>query len=226
MNSEPFDIYKALSHEVFYQTEGVFYEPLFVFEEKISSLFRYYLLTHSVSRQFVVESETSLLIERARDKSPELIDLHFSITQADADYFDNFVFASILTQLFSAYEAYLLELIQILRQKISNQTPFSTENIPTINRYLKWMRDHGGCNLSLSKEANSLFDILREIRNRFVHGKVGDFPEQMRCRIDSLKESAHSKGMTENQFFILSGFRVVGESAKNVELAFLAVMDN
>jgi hypothetical protein len=221
MTSELFSITDALTDEVFYQTEGTFFEPLFVFESKVSSLFRFYQLSQVVSVKFLAESHTSLAIETARKTQAEFIALHFDVTHSDSEYFERFVFSSTLTQLFSAYEAFLLGLISLLREKTGNDVPISKENVPLVNRYLKWMRDHGGFEVSISKETNTIFDVVRHVRNSFVHGNVTAFPEQMRDRVDSLRNLAISQGLSENQYFVLLGFRAIGESAKQVELAFL-----
>ena len=225
MTSKPFNISDALTDEVFYQTEGTFYEPLFVFESKVSSLFRFYQLNQAVSRKFLAESHTSLAIETAKKTNAELIDLHVEITGSDSEYFEKFVFSSTLTQLFSAYEAFLLGLIELLRDKTGSDVPISKENVPLVNRYLKWMREHGSCNVSIPKETNIIFDIVRHVRNSFVHGEVVSFPEQMKGKVQSLKDSATSQGLSDSQYFLLLGFKAVGDSAKQVELAFLRVMD-
>lgn len=224
MASKQFNISDILTDEVFYQTEGIFFEPLFVLESKVSSLFRFYQLNQAISREFLAESHASLAIERAKKTQAELIDLHFDVTHSDSEYFEKFVFSSTLTQLFSAYEAFLLELIELLRERNGSDAPISKENIPLVNRYLKWMHDHGKCEISISKETNTIFDVVRHVRNSFVHGDVVSFPEQMRGRVKSLKDSALSQGLSENQHFVLLGFRAVGESAKQVEIAFLEAM--
>lgn len=224
MTSKPFSIFDAVTDEVFYQTEGTFYEPLFVFESKVSSLFRFYQLNQAVSREFLAESQASLAIEKAKDNDCGLIIWHHDITLSDAEYFEKFVFSSTLTQLFSTYESFLLGLIELLRDKTGSDAPISKENIPLVNRYLKWMHDQGKCEISISKEMNTIFDVVRHVRNSFVHGDVASFPEQMRGRVKSIKDSAISQGLSENQYFVLLGFRAVGESAKQVELAFLEAM--
>ena len=224
MTSKPFNILDALTDEVFYQTEGTFYDPLFAFESKVSSLFRFYQLNQAVSMEFLAESHASLAIEMARKKDTELLCLHFDVTHSDAEYFEKFIFSSTLTQLFSAYEAFLLGLIELLRDRTGCDAPISKENIPLVNRHLKWMHDHGKCEISISKEMNIIFDVVRHVRNSFVHGDVASFPEQMRGRVKSLKDLAISQGLSENQYFVLLGFRAIGESAKQVEIAFLEAM--
>ncbi len=226
MSLKTFSLIDALSGEVFYQTEGIFYQPLFEFEAKMGSLYRFYLLNLAVSRRYQAESLASFTIETAKKRDAELLDVHHDITSNDLEYFGRFVFSSSLTHLFSAYEALLQELIEVMREKIRVDAPLSKDSIPLANRYVKWLRDYGGCRIELSKEANSLFDILREIRNRFVHGKNGEFPEQMRKKFLELRASASEQRLGEEEYLVFLAFRLIGQSAKQVELAFLQRMEN
>lgn len=65
----------------------------------------------------------------------------------------------------------------------------------------------------------------KESDNGVVTGGLS-FPEQMRCKVESLEGSAVSQGLSENQYFVLLGFGAVGESAKQVELTFLEAMSS
>jgi hypothetical protein len=67
---------------------------------------------------------------------------------------------------------------------------------------------------------------LREIRNRFVHGKAGDFPEQMKKKLAEVRTSAMEKELGEQEYLVLLAFRLIGRSAKQVEIAFLQRMEN
>ena len=46
----------------------------------------------------------------------------------------------------------------------------------------------------------------------------------MREKVASIRDSASSQGLSENEYSVLMGFRAVGDSAKQVELAFLVSM--
>ena len=220
-NGQLFSLEQALTAETYYQPEGVFYEPFFVLEEKLASLARFHALSISTARQFMLESQTSLAIERVRKQSAELQDLHFSLTGADKEYFEQFVFASVLTQLFSIFEAFLLEIIDLLRSELVIQEPVQKENIPLINRYIKWINHSAGADFSISKETWSTLDILREIRNRFVHAQTKAIPEQMTQRFREHHDHAKSSGLSEHEHSVLLAFRTIGTTAKLVEVAVL-----
>ena len=132
-----------LSIEQFYSTEGVFYKPFFEFESKFGSLQRYFFLNLKASRQFILESKTSTVISKAKNDSAELADLHFEVTDSDIQYFDDFIFSSMLTQMFSLFESFLLEVIETARVEMDSSEPIQKDNIPLANRYIKWLTCSG-----------------------------------------------------------------------------------
>ncbi len=221
-----FSLEQALMAETFYQTEGVFFKPLFEFEEKIASLARFYALSINTTRQFVVESQASFAIEKMRRQSAELLDLHFSITVSDKDYFEQFVFSSVLTQLFSVFEAFLLEIVDLLKVELAIEDEIAKENIPLVNRYIKWISNKASAEISIPKETWATLDILREVRNRFVHAQTKGIPDQMLQRFAEHREQAESANLSELEYSVLVAFRTIGAAAKLVELSVIKRLDS
>lgn len=222
MSSHPlFDLNELLSIEQFYTTEGVFYQPFFEFESKFASLQRYFLLNLKASRQFILESKTSSVIYKAKDDSEELADLHHEITTSDIQYFDDFVFSTVLTQILSLFESFLLEVIDVARIEMNSVEPIQKENIPLANRYIKWLTNVAGCEIAIPKETWATFDVLREIRNRFVHAHTGQIPNQMKSKFSEIKFKATSTTLTENEGYVYIGFKTIADAVKQVELGFL-----
>ena len=222
MSSEPlFDLNELLSIEQFYTTEGIFYQPFFEFESKFGSLQRYFFLNLKASRQFILESKTSSVISKAKNDSAELADLHFEITDSDIQYFDDFIFSSMLTQMFSLFESFLLEVIETARVEMDSSEPIQKDNIPLANRYIKWLTNVAGCEIVIQKETWATFDVLREIRNRFVHAHIGQIPDQMKSKFSEIKFKATTTALTENEGFVYIGFKTIADAVKQVELGFL-----
>jgi hypothetical protein len=222
MSSEPlFDLDELLSMEQFYSTEGIFYKPFFEFESKFASLQRYFYLNLKASRQFILESKTSSIISKAKDESAELADLHFEITESDIRYFDDFLFSSMLTQMFSLFESFLLEVIEAARIEMNSTEPIHKDNIPLANRYIKWLTNVAGCEIVIQKETWATFDVLREIRNRFVHAHIGQIPVQMKSKFSEIRFKATTRAITENEGYIYIGFKTIADAVKQVELSFL-----
>ena len=216
-----FDLNELLSIEQFYTTEGVFYQPFFEFESKFGSLQRYFLLNLKVSRQFILESKTSSIISKAKNDSAELEYLHFDITHSDIQYFEDFIFSSMLTQMFSLFESFLLEVIEAARIEMSCSEPIQKDNIPLANRYIKWLTNVANCEIIITKETWATFDVLREIRNRFVHAHIGQIPDQMNTKFLEIKFKATTSALTENEGYVYIGFKTIADAVKQVELGFL-----
>lgn len=222
MSSEPlFDLNELLSIEQFYSTEGTFYQPFFEFESRFASLQRYFFLNLKVSRQFILESKTSSVISKAKNESAELFDLHFEITNSDIQYFDDFIFSSMLTQIFSLFESFLLEVIEAARIEMNSSEPIQKDNIPLANRYIKWLNNVAGFEIVLQKETWATLDVLREIRNRFVHAHIGKIPSQMKSKFSEIRFKATTAALTENEGYVYIGFKTIAEAVKQVELRFL-----
>ena len=222
MSSESlFDLNELLNIEQFYTTEGVFYQPFFEFESKFASLQRYFYLNLKASRRFILESKTSSVISKAKNNSAEFVDLHFEITSSDIQYFDDFIFSSMLTQMFSLFESFLLEVIEAARIEMDSSEPIQKDNIPLANRYIKWLTNVAGCEIVIQKETWATFDVLREIRNRFVHAHIGQIPDQMKSKFSKIKSEANTTALTENQGYVYIGFKTIADAVKQVELGFL-----
>ncbi len=222
MSSEPlFDLNELLSIEQFYTTEGIFYQPFFEFESKFGSLQRYFFMNLKASRQFILESKTSSVISKAKNHSAELADLHFEITDSDIQYFDDFIFSSMLTQMFSLFESFLLEVIEAARIEMDFSEPIQKDNIPLANRYIKWLTNVAKCEIVIPKDTWATFDVLREIRNRFVHAHIGQIPDQMKSKFSEIKFKAANTALTENEGFVYIGFKTIADAVKQVELGFL-----
>jgi len=222
MNSESlFDLNEMLNIEQFYITEGVFYQPFFEFESKLASLQRYFFLNLKASRQFILESKTSSVISKAKDDSAELTDLHFQITDSDIQYFNDFIFSSMLTQMFSLFESFLLEVIEAARIEMNSSELIQKDNIPLANRYIKWLTNIAKCEIVIPKETWATFDVLREIRNRFVHAHISQAPDQMKSKFSEVKFKATTVALTENEGYVYIGFKTIADAVKQVELGFL-----
>jgi hypothetical protein len=222
MNPESlFDLNEMLSIEQFYTTEGIFYQPFFEFESKFGSLQRYFLLNLKASRQFILESKTSSVITKAKNDSAEPADLHFEVTDSDIQYFDDFIFSSMLTQMFSLFESFLLEVIEAARIEMDSSEPIQKDNIPLANRYIKWLTNVANCEIVIPKDTWATFDVLREIRNRFVHAHIGQIPDQMKSKFSEIKSEATTKALTENEGYVYIGFKTIADAVKQVELGFL-----
>ena len=216
-----FNLNEVLGIDQFYQTEGIFYQPFFEFESKLGSLQRFYAMSTAASKRYLVESQTSAAITKAKEQSAELDHIHFDITNSDLQYFDNFLLSSVLAQIFSLFESFLLEVIEAAKEELKTDEPISKDNIPLANRYLKWLTTAAGCEITISKDTWATFDVLRQIRNQFVHAHITEVPEQMKRRFLEIKDTTAAAGLSEAEGYAYVGFKTIATAVKQVELGFL-----
>jgi hypothetical protein len=216
-----FNLNEVLGIEQFYQTEGIFYEPFFEFESKLSSLQRFYAMSLSASKRFIVESQASAAITKAKEQTSEIIDIHFDITSSDIQYFEKFLFSSVLAQTFSLFESFLLGVIDTAGVELNIEPQIPKDNIPLANRYIKWLTSTAGCEINISKDTWATFDVLRQIRNQFVHAHISEVPAQMKEKFLEIKSKTQASGLTEAEGYTYVGFKTIASAAKEVELGFL-----
>ncbi len=216
-----FNLNEVLGIDQFYQTEGIFYQPFFEFESKLSSLQRFYAMSSAASKRYLVESQTSAAITKAKEQSAELDHIHFEITNSDLQYFDNFLLSSVLAQMFSLFESFLLEVIEAAKLELNANEPISKDNIPLANRYLKWLTTTAGCEINISKDTWATFDVLRHIRNQFVHAHISEVPEQMKGKFLDIKNKTSAAGLSDAEGYAYVGFKTIASTVKQVELGFL-----
>jgi hypothetical protein len=98
--------------------------------------------------------------------------------------------------------------------------------MPLVNRYIKWLTNNANCEINIPKETWATFDVLREIRNRFVHAHIGQLPNQMTSKFKEIKFKANSISLTENEGYVYIGFKTIADAVKQVELGFLSRFSN
>jgi hypothetical protein len=108
-----------------------------------------------------------------------------------------------------------------LQFNMDSSEPIQKDNIPLANRYIKWLTNVAGCEIVIQKETWATFDVLREIRNRFVHAHIGQIPDQMKSKFSKIKSEANTTALTENQGYVYIGFKTIADAVKQVELGFL-----
>jgi len=216
-----FNLNEVLGIDQFYQTEGIFNEVFFEFESKLSSLQRFYAMSTASSKRFLMESQTSAAITKAKEQYSELIDIHFEITDSDLRYFENFLLSSVLAQIFSLFESFLLKVTQAAKVELKMDELNLKENRPLADKYLTWLTATAGCKITISKDTRATFEVLRQIRNQFVHAHIRVIPEQMKKKFMEIKDKAASTGLTESDAYAYIGFKTIADAAKQDALGFL-----
>jgi hypothetical protein len=213
-----FDFSELIQLEEVYSPESYFLEPFYTFHAKIESLYRYFYINQKTTRQFILESQASYAINKVKDSDATSDVAHSEITLPDTDYHLNFLNSSVLTQLFSIFENTLIEVIELIRNDLKIIEEIPTNGGPIINRYLKWLEQSAGCQVQFDKDTWATLDVLRDVRNSFVHSSIKKTPVQMLKKREELKKKNLEDGLDEHEGYILEAFKLISGAVKIVEL--------
>jgi hypothetical protein len=214
-----FDFDELVALPRFYTPEKYFYEPFYVFGGRLASLQRFFYVNLKAAREYMIQARRSLMITKAKSESWFDATFHEEMVLQDIDFYNDFLYAAILTQLFSVFENALLEIIKMVRNDLKVSEPISEQKMPIVNRYIKWLSDSAKIDVTFDRDINANLDVLREIRNRFVHEKERDFPAQMVERVQKLKMEALEKQLDEKEHFVWKTFETMSRALKVVEIA-------
>jgi hypothetical protein len=212
-----FNFDELLQLDQIYLPEEYFYQPFYDFDSRINSLYRYFYINQKTINQFLIESKASYVINRAKESDPMLDTIHSEITLPDVEYHLNFLYSSVLTQLFSIFENVLIEAIDLARidLKISDEIP---KDGPITVRYLTWLNRFAGCEVRFDTNTNATLDVLRNIRNSFVHANIKKTPVQMLNKLKEIKDKSIKQGYEEQEGYVLEAFNVISNAVKIVEV--------
>jgi hypothetical protein len=130
--------------------------------------------------------------------------------------------AAVQTQLFSVFENLLQEVIEMVRAdfKIIDEIP--DDKIPIVDRYIKWICNSAGIVVKFDKETNATLDLLRHIRNNFVHDNKRELPHQVIKRAEKLRQEAIELELEENEHVVWKTFETISKAIKILEKGVIA----
>jgi hypothetical protein len=212
-----FNFDELLQLDQLYVPEEYFYQPFYDFDSRINSLYRYFYINQKTANQFLIESKASYVISRAKESDAMLDIAHSDITLPDVEYHLNFLYSSVLTQLFSIFENVLIEAIDLVRAdlKISDEIPKAG---PITDCYVTWLNRFAGCEVRFDTNTYATLDVLRNIRNSFVHANIKKTPVQMLNKLKEIKDKSVKQGYQEQEGYVLEAFSVISNAVKVVEV--------
>jgi hypothetical protein len=197
-----------------YSPEGYFYEPLLVFETNLASLARFY--AHLLKNNERVFEQANNFIDAVGHNTYEAEPI-----QKDIELFEEFVSATIISQLFAIFENLLDGIAKDLSAQSGNPLCLDEKKMPYINRYIEYLQDPCGLKIKLDKNDWKTLDVYRAVRNKYIHYLGRDLPESLAKQIDEYLRGQVSNGKKVDTEFVTGGFRLVSNLAKKIELAII-----
>jgi hypothetical protein len=73
----------------------------------------------------------------------------------------------------------------------------------------------------IPKETNKNLDLIREIRNRFIHNINRDLPDQLKKTLSQIVERNDDTNSLVDDAFVEFSFNKISELVKNIELSYI-----
>jgi hypothetical protein len=221
-----FDFDELNSLQQYYSPEEYFYEPFNKVQGRLASLQRFVYVNLKASREYMSQSRRSLMVTVAKSDDWTKETFHGDITLQDMEFYNDFLYAAVLTQLFSVFENVLREVIDMVREDLTIVDKISDEKIPIVNRYIKWLSNSAKIDVIFDSDTWATLDVLREIRNRFVHDNEREIPHQMIKRIEKLRQEAIENDLEENESYVWKTFETISKAIKVVEKGVIAKLQS
>lgn len=190
------------------------------FENRISSLQRYFEMNRNNIEKYLKFSKTELADKKQQNITEKDLRAFSRCYFSDEEYFYEMHYLSILLMLFSLFETLLSEVSNDLsktqNKKIDN---FSDSSLPYVKKYLYFLDKVCKLNLNLDDETLKKLDIIRKLRNNYLHSLEKDIPENIQEELMEMLEIDTHKLVINNEIITMA-FEVIGGISQKLEVVY------
>jgi hypothetical protein len=212
-----------LNFDPIYQVEGVFYESIFEFSDRINSLYRYWEIN-----RFYTQNH----LEQLEKLNPKLESLHENqlwyegTAGIDKEYFPELLRGFMISSIISGFETLLQDICKEIAFDKNIKIELDHRPLPYINKYILWLVRGCGLDIELPKQVNRNLDVIREIRNQFIHRMDKGIPRQIQKAFSEMVDSGDSEVKNVNDDFVYKAFNEIAGLAKKIEKAYIKFNEN
>lgn len=215
--------------------------PFIEFEERFKSLHRYWRICkhyiydylHEMNNAAEVLPDKLKGVKAYVDKSSddyielsdwtgELVDSMEEMAYIDAEYMPIQIRLSVITFALSMMEHLLGQLGAMLHKKYGNPpNDYEPKDIPYIEKYLNMISIGFGLGIKRDAKLNSSIDLVRIVRNKFLHELQADLPDKIQKSISDLFGSDNINENKVTDTFVDQALEVISFLAKRIENAYM-----
>ncbi len=190
------------------------------FENRISSLQRYFETNQMHIENYLQYSKDTLNKKKKEIKNQKELAAYGRCHFSDEEYFYEMHYLSVILMLFSLFETLLSDLsIDIAKSQDKWVEDYMDKSLPYIKRYMYFLTDICKLNIKIDEEQEKKLDIIRKIRNNYLHSLEKDIPEEIQEELKKVLDLDKNK-IRINAEFISMAFQIIGEIAQNLEHAY------
>lgn len=190
------------------------------FENRISSLQRYFETNQLHIKNYLKFSKESLNQKKKEIMNKKELAAYGRCHFSDEEYFYEMHYLSVILMMFSLFENLLSDLsIDVAKSENKRIENYMDKSLPYINRYLNFLTNECNLDIFISEDQYSQIDIIRKIRNNYLHSLEKDIPEEIQEELKTVLELDKNK-IRINSDFILMSFRLIGDIVTNLEKSY------
>jgi len=190
------------------------------FEDRISSLQRYFEMNKNNIEQYLKYSKSELAEKKQKKIKEKDLKAYSRCYFSDEEYFYEMHYLSILLMIFSLFETLLSDISTDLSKTQNNKIDSYIDNsMPYVKKYLYFLEKVCNLNLNINEETLKKLDIIRKLRNNYLHNLEKDIPENVQEELKRMLEIDTHKLVINNEIITMA-FEVIGGISQNLEKAY------
>ena len=196
------------------------------FENRISSLQRYFETNQMHIEDYLKFSKNELNQKKQSVKNPKELAAYGRCYFSDEEYFYEMHYLSVILMVFSLFETLLNDVSTDIAKSEGKWLEDSTDkSLPYIKRYINFLEITCNLKINISDDENKKLDIVRRIRNNYLHSLEKDIPEEIQEELKKLMDLENTK-IKVNSEFILMAFQIIGSIAQKLEASYWVYKKN
>lgn len=190
------------------------------FENRISSLQRYFETNQLHIKNYLEYSKETLNQKKKEIKNQKELAAYGRCHFSDEEYFYEMHYLSVVLMLFSFFENLLSDLsLDISKSEDKWIENYMDKSLPYIKRYLSFLINECHLDVNITEEQQNKLDIIRKIRNNYLHSLEKDIPDEIQEELKNILELDKNK-IRVNADFISMSFKIIGEIVSDLERAY------
>lgn len=190
------------------------------FENRISSLQRYFETNQIHIENYLKYSKDELNLKKKEIKNQKELAAYGRCYFSDEEYFYEMHYLSVILMIFSLFETLLSDVaVDIAKSENKWVDERMDKSLPYVKRYLNFLEYECKVKVPIGEDENRKLDIIRKIRNNYLHSLEKDIPEDIQKELKNLMDLEDTK-IKVNADFILMAFQIVGGIAQKLETSY------
>lgn len=214
--------YNFLTFGMFYQMYEWASDAFNEIEGRLSSLHRQLEYTRRYIEEYLNFSKKAEQdIKNDNSLCASVYDAYFYRYYVDKLYLDEYNYSSILLQLYASFEKFVKDLsVEVAQDRGIEVKVRGNSGKPVVDQYIEFLDLNCKLNANYYTELRKRFNVLRLIRNKYVHNLgEGLSVKQIKLIKEYYPDVIECKRVKIDYEFLISAFETVGEICKVFEQA-------